>query len=102
VQVDRVPCWTLETLLAKAKAPRGVDLLVIDAEGWDYEIIRSIDFAAVRPRIIRYEHQVLSERDRNACLALLAAQGYRFLLEDADTTAILGGRVEAAEAGRAA
>jgi FkbM family methyltransferase len=102
VQVDRVPCWTLETLLAKVKAPRGVDLLLIDAEGWDYEIIRSIDFAAVRPRIIRYEHQVLSERDRNACLALLAAQGYQFLLEDADTTAILSERVEAAKAGRAA
>lgn len=102
VQVDRVPCWTLATLLAQAKAPRGIDLLQIDAEGWDYEIIRSIDFTAVRPRIIRYEHQVLSERDRNACLALLAEHGYRFLLEDADTTAILRAATESAEVGRAA
>jgi FkbM family methyltransferase len=91
VQVARVPCWTLSTLLGKLKAPRQIDLLLIDAEGWDYEIIRSIDFAAVKPRIIRYEHQVLSERDRNACLEFLAQQGYRFLLEDADTTAMLGG-----------
>lgn len=89
VQVARVPCWTLSTLLSKLKAPRRIDLLLIDAEGWDYEIIRSIDFTSMRPRIIRYEHQVLSERDRNACLALMAQQGYRFLLEDADTTAIL-------------
>jgi FkbM family methyltransferase len=102
VQVARVPCWTLRTLLERAQAPRSIDLLQIDAEGWDYEIIRSIEFSAVRPRIIRYEHQVLSERDRNACLALLAECGYRFLLEDADTTAVLPASVEAGGAIRAA
>ncbi len=102
VQAARVPCWTLATLLDRAGAPRTIDLLQIDAEGWDYEIIRSIDFAKVRPRIIRYEHQVLSERDRNACLELLAGQGYRFLLEDADTTAILQAATSRGHAVRAA
>jgi FkbM family methyltransferase len=102
VRVNRVPCWTLKTLLDRVKPARGIDLLQIDAEGWDYEIIRSIDFAAVRPRILRYEHQVLSERDRNACLALLAENGYRFLLEDADTTAIDNRVAETAGSRRAA
>jgi len=102
VQVERVPCWTLATLLRHAKAPRRIDLLQIDAEGWDYEIIRSIDFAKVHPRIIRYEHQVLSDRDRNACLAFLAERGYRFLLEDADTTAILKTCIGADDVARAA
>jgi FkbM family methyltransferase len=85
----RVPCWTIATLLREAQTPPTIDLLQIDVEGWDYEIIRSIDFSSVRPRMIRYEHQVLSQRQRNECLALLAGHGYRFLLEDADTLAIL-------------
>lgn len=89
ILAQTVPCWTFETLMRKAGAPAAVDLVQIDAEGHDYEIIRSINFDAVRPAIIRYEHALLSERDRNACLALLAKEGYRFLLEDFDTTAVL-------------
>ena len=62
----------------------------IDAEGMDYQIIRSIDFQRIKPAIIRYEHMVLHERDRDACLELLEGHGCRFLLEDSDTTAYLG------------
>lgn len=83
----RVPCWTFERLLQEAHAPREIDLLQIDAEGYDYEIIRSIDFDSVKPAIIHYEHMVLSQADRNACLELLASHGYRFLLQDNDTLA---------------
>jgi FkbM family methyltransferase len=90
----QVPCWTLQTLLAKAKAPARIDLLQIDTEGFDYDIIRSIDFNQIKPAIIRYEHTILSQRDRNACLSLLASQGYRFLLEDMDTTALLDDSLE--------
>ncbi len=84
----QVPCWTLATLLERANAPDQIDLLQIDTEGFDYEIVRSIDFGRIAPAIIRYEHQILSEPDRNSCLRLLAENGYRFLLEDCDTTAI--------------
>ena len=89
-EARRIPCWTLATLLREAGAPAAIDLLQIDAEGLDYEIIRSIDFEIFRPAILRYEHNLLSERDRNACLELLAGHGYRFVLEDFDTTAYLG------------
>lgn len=84
----QVPCWTLSTLLERANAPDQIDLLQIDTEGFDYEIVRSIDFGRIAPAIIRYEHQIVSERDRNSCLRLLAENGYRFLLEDCDTIAI--------------
>lgn len=82
------PCWTLTTLMDRANISGEVDLLQIDAEGFDYEIIRSIDFDRFAPTIIRYEHQILSPRDRDECLRLLSKQGYRFYLEDADTTAV--------------
>jgi hypothetical protein len=32
---------------------------------------------------------LLSDRDRNECLRLMAGHGYRFLLEDRDTMAML-------------
>lgn len=87
VEERRVTCWTLSRLLEESQAPQDIDLLQIDAEGLDYAIIRSIDFDVVKPTIIHYEHMVLSERDRNACLELLARHGYRFFLQDSDTLA---------------
>ncbi|MCG8653103.1 MAG: FkbM family methyltransferase [Pirellulales bacterium] len=84
----QVPCWTFDRLLMEADAPPRIDLLQIDTEGFDFEIIRSIRFDRVKPAIIRYEHALLSEADRNACIGLLAGHGYRMLLEDRDTMAI--------------
>lgn len=98
-----VPCWTFDRLLSEAGAPERIDLLQIDAEGFDFEIIQSIDFERVKPSIIRFEHALLSERDRNACLKLLAENGYRFLLEDRDTMALLKpAESKAAKAAKAA
>jgi FkbM family methyltransferase len=87
LQSRTVACWTFQRLLDEAQAPAHIDLLQIDAEGFDYQIIRSVDLARVRPAIIHYEHMVLSQPERNACLELLARHGYRFLLEDNDTIA---------------
>ena len=87
MQARTVPCWTFARLLEEAQAPQRIDLLQVDAEGYDFEIIRSLDFSVVRPAIIHYEHMVLSQKDRSDCLQLLAGNGYRFLLEDNDTIA---------------
>ncbi|MEM7479361.1 MAG: FkbM family methyltransferase [Planctomycetota bacterium] len=89
VEEIKVPCWTFDKLLCEAEAPQQIDLLQIDAEGFDFEIIKSIDFEDCRPTILRFEHVVMSAQDTNDCLTLLADQGYRFLLENDDTTAIL-------------
>ena len=39
----------------KSKNIRSLDLLIIDTEGYDYEIIMSIDFEILKPNIIRFE-----------------------------------------------
>ena len=77
---------TLSSLLKRHKVSR-VDLLQIDAEGFDAQIIRSIDFEQFKPPIIRYEHYNLIERERSDCIRFLGNQGYQFLLEDIDTIA---------------
>jgi hypothetical protein len=79
-----VECVTLETLLRRSGLDR-VDLLVIDTEGYDWEIIRSIDFEAWRPRLLVYEQYHLSPEDRNECRAHLRTVGYETMEEHFDT-----------------
>jgi len=86
IVTQKVACHTVESALRVAGLTH-VDLIQIDAEGYDWPIIRSIDFARVRPRILRFEYRHMSPGDADACLALLASHGYRFILENRDIIA---------------
>lgn len=86
IVAERVVCHTVDSALRAAGLDH-VDLIQIDAEGYDYEIIRSIDFSRVRPAIVRFEYRNLSARDADACLNLLASHGYRFFVEPRDIIA---------------
>jgi FkbM family methyltransferase len=82
-----VPCHTVASALALAELDR-VDLLQIDAEGYDWPIIRSIDLSLIQPAIIRFEYRHMRPLEADACLALLADSGYRFLVESRDIVAV--------------
>jgi FkbM family methyltransferase len=82
-----VPCHTIESAL-RVGGLTNVDLLQIDAEGYDWPIIRSIDLSRIQPRMIRFEYRHMSDADADACVTHLAAHGYRFLLESNDIIAI--------------
>jgi FkbM family methyltransferase len=83
-----VDCLTVGDVLNIANFDT-VDLLQIDAEGYDYEILKSIDFDRSRPKIIRFEYRHFSEPDLNECLQMLAERGYRILAEKLDLIAVL-------------
>jgi FkbM family methyltransferase len=80
----QVPCVTLEELCARTGFDQ-LDLLLIDTEGYDWEIIRHLDFSRLRPRVIVYEHYHLSPADRAACAQHLAGAGYEAFEEHFDT-----------------
>jgi FkbM family methyltransferase len=82
-----VRCHTVESALGVAGLAN-VDLIQTDAEGHDWPIIRSIDFSRIQPRLIRFEYRHMSDADADACLAHLAAHGYRFILESDDIIAV--------------
>jgi FkbM family methyltransferase len=82
-----VTCHTVPSALAAAGLD-SVDLIQIDAEGYDWPIVRSIDFERMRPAIVRFEYRNLPPRDADACLELLAAHGYRFAIEPRDIIAL--------------
>lgn len=82
-----VPALRFATLLERHGIDRP-DLLVIDTEGHDWAIIRSIDLESHGPRLLIYEHFHLSRSDRAACLAHLQDAGYETLEEGFDTMAL--------------
>lgn len=77
---DDLPALTLPTLLARHNMP-APDLIQIDAEGFDYEIVRMIDWSNA-PALVHYETVHLSEADRIASWALLRDNGYRLYATD--------------------
>jgi FkbM family methyltransferase len=82
-----VACHTVESAL-RVGGLANVELIQIDAEGYDWPIIRSIDFTRIRPRMIRFEYRHMPDVDADACLAHLASHGYRFILESNDIIAV--------------
>jgi len=70
-----VPCVTLRTLFDRHAIDR-VDVLQIDAEGWDYRILRQLDFARYRPKLIRCEWINLAAGEQSALHELLAGHGF--------------------------
>ncbi|MGB0840154.1 MAG: FkbM family methyltransferase, partial [Chitinophagales bacterium] len=83
---EPVDCTTISDLLVKHQFPQ-LDLLQIDTEGYDFEIIKTVDFTQFKPKIISFEHQHLSPKDTIACQTLLDKQGYTILKKGRDSIA---------------
>lgn len=89
---ERVVCMTLAELFEKYRVEK-VDLLQVDTEGYDYEIIKMIDFSRCKPNIIHFEHGLIHgimSWDRfQDCLQLLYQQDYTITVERNDALAYL-------------
>jgi FkbM family methyltransferase len=83
-----VPCMRFPTLLERHDI-KNVDLLQIDAEGYDLNILKAFDFDAFRPAIVNFEHLHLSLPDREEARQLLSGFGYDIHPDESDTLAVL-------------
>jgi len=81
-----VPCIRLGELLEKHGITR-IDFLQIDAEGLDDEIVRAIDFAKIKPAIIRFEHAHIDPARKQECIDLLLSHSYKLVIGAYDITA---------------
>ena len=86
IQSQQVPVLKLETLLRKHSIER-IDILQLDTEGFDYEILKMLDFSRVKPALIHFENNFLSTDEFAQCSRTLAAQNYRLLTMGIDTIA---------------
>lgn len=67
---------------------KNLDYFQIDTEGFDFEVIKMIDFQLIKPKIIKFESVNLSQEDKSDAFKLLKAQGYYVFDEGGDSIAI--------------
>lgn len=86
IETEQARCLTFETLF-KEIGIENVDMLQVDAEGFDAEILRMFDIPARKPAIVRFEHSHLSIADHEKSIGLLTSLGYRVAASGSDTLA---------------
>src|SRR5262249_53068171 len=74
--------------LLKKHQITSVDLLHIDAEGYDLRVLAQLDLSRMRPRVILFEHTHLSWADRAKAVRHLHAADYCLFEERCNTLAI--------------
>ena len=80
---EEIETITFDSLI---KGINQIDLLHIDVEGYDLEIIKSIDFNKTTPLMILYEHKHL--KNPTEAVDFLKKLGYECYSMPADTLAI--------------
>lgn len=88
----KVSCVSFSDFI-ESNSIKDLDLLLIDTEGYDYEILMSIDFNHIKPKIIRFEHGLrnglMSNKNfKNVCNHLNSF-GYQIIAETYDANAYL-------------
>ena len=81
-----VECLSLNDFFKKFNIEY-VDIILIDTEGFDYEIIRQIDFNKYMPSIIIFEHIYLSPKSKEKCITLLENNNYKIIIQDGNVLA---------------
>lgn len=88
IECEEVRCMTFATLFEETGV-RHVDLLQVDAEGYDGEILRLFDFPSQKPAIVCFEHKHISAADHERAVGSVVDLGYKFSICGDDTLAYL-------------
>jgi len=87
ITMDEVATISPETLMKNFEG-RKLDLLVIDTEGYDYEILKMLDVKRISPEVIIYEEMLLDEKTAAECREYLRSNGYSCLPIQRDVLAV--------------
>ena len=75
IQKIKVDCMSLNNIIKKYDIDH-IDLLQIDTEGFDYSVIRSLDFNLIKPSNIHFEFHLLRKEELKECKKYLSSMGY--------------------------
>lgn len=87
VVTTEVPCLTFETL-CRRHGVEAVDVIQIDAEGYDDVILEGIDLDRHRPALVMFERLHLADDAHRRCTDRLTAHGYEWTADPMDTLAV--------------
>jgi hypothetical protein len=83
-----VPCQQLSPLLASLNWPSAIDVLQIDAEGYDDSVIHAANIQNTRPKIIYFENHNIPEKRMDALVNYLSSQHYQTYKMGGDSLAV--------------
>jgi len=72
-----VKCMSLDRLLEKHEIEK-LDLIQIDAEGYDWKILSQLDLRKYKPEMIIFENANLEETEKKEAIAFLQEMYYVF------------------------
>jgi FkbM family methyltransferase len=87
ITTEEIMTISPESLLSKYKISK-IDLLQIDAEGYDYEVIRIFNIEKFKPKLVIFENTHLSEKDMMACCEHFRKNKYSLKKFGANTIAM--------------
>jgi len=87
VESIKVPAMTFDSLTKKHKIKK-VTLLLLDTEGFDFEILKQVFAGRFRPKLIQLEVNHLAATDRLGCRSMLSRHGYEYLETGNDLIAV--------------
>lgn len=80
IATERVRTVSFETLLAEHDL-RELDLLNIDAEGYDDQLLEMFDFERLRPSVVQFERHAIGKRRLERAVARLKRYDYELFAE---------------------
>jgi len=93
IEEENVLADTFMNIISEFYLNKKIDYLQIDTEGYDLEILKMIDFAIVKPIIIKYENVHLEIKDLIESKKLLIDQGYSLFDVGYNTIGVDLGRI---------
>lgn len=87
IETVKVATMSVDDLFRKHNV-RKMDVLCIDTEGYDFEILKLIDFQKYQPQLVLFESKNLSDNDFTEAKNLLMRNDYQLFWEKGDTLAI--------------
>jgi FkbM family methyltransferase len=85
---ELVKAETLNSILDENPSLKDIDYLQIDTEGFDYEVLKMVDFKLLNPKMIKFESVNLNLKEKIASKNLLIKYGYYNFDEFGDTISI--------------
>jgi FkbM family methyltransferase len=82
-----VRCLSISSIIEKHNINK-VDILQIDTEGYEYEILKSLPFDKIKPRIIRCEYKHMDGLAYKESITILKKNGYAVILDISDIIAL--------------
>jgi FkbM family methyltransferase len=88
IETESVSAMPFMDIISKNLTDYDLDYLQLDTEGYDYEILKMVNFKIIRPKVIKLEIVNLNKDEQISVYDILSVNGYNVFYEQLDIVAI--------------